>query len=371
MKRIILFYISEFGGHSKAASNIKEALLGRDPGLMLKSINGFGYFYPRTEKFVDSVYTAVIKHMPYVWGGLYDRKPIVKHLSPLRRFANEHTFKPLSRLLKEFPADCFVATQAFPCGLVADFKVHFGITIPLVAVVTDYYPHGFWLHPAVDKYVVACDAAKQALLREGVSEEKIEILGIPISVKFLTSQPREQSAKELGLKERLRSVLIMGGGLGIGPIAKIAQILDDSSGDFQTIVVCGKNKKLYHWFMRNKTRFKKPLFCFEYVDFVHRLMDASDVIVTKSGGITISEALAKGLAIIITRPIPGQEERNVNYLLGKQAVLRADDPYVIGDIAKGLLEDSQKMSDLKARAKSIALANSSLRIADLIITLSS
>ncbi|MEI8349694.1 MAG: glycosyltransferase [Candidatus Omnitrophota bacterium] len=369
MKRIILFYISEFGGHSKAASNIKEALLERDPSLLLRNVNGFGYFYPRTEKFVDGMYTAVIKHVPYLWGSIYDRKPIIKNLNPLRKFVNERTFEPLSRLLQEFPADCFVATQAFPCGLVADFKKHFGIKIPLVAVVTDYHPHGFWLHPAVDKYVVACSEAKEALIREGVNEDKIEILGIPISVKFLTSQPREQVVREFGFNEQLRTVLIMGGGLGIGPIAKIAQTLDDSSCDFQTIVVCGKNKKLYEWFIDNKSRFKKPIFCFEYVDFIHRLMDVADVIVTKSGGITISEALAKGLAIIITKPIPGQEERNVNYLLSKQAVIRADEPALVGEEAKKLLEDAQNMFGLKERAKRISLANSSLRIAELIIRL--
>jgi processive 1,2-diacylglycerol beta-glucosyltransferase len=367
VKNIIIFYISEFGGHSKAANNIKEALLYKNPGLSVQTINGFGHFYPRTEKFADSLYTTVVRHLPAIWGKIYDRKKIIKNLSPLRRWVSAHTFKKLANFIKKTSPDCFVATQAFPCGLIADFKENFNCKIPLIAVVTDYHPHGFWMHKAVDKYVVASCEARDVLIGSGIAREKIEILGIPISFKFLNHSAKEDVANELKFTKEVKSILIMGGGLGIGPIEKIAEELDKSTASFQIITVCGKNEKLYKWFEKNKQRFTKPLFYFGYVDFVNKIMDFADIIITKSGGITISEALAKGLAIIVSNPIPGQEEHNVNYLLKNDVVVRADDPQEIGKVARELLESSEKMSHFKENAKRISSPDSSLRIADLIL----
>ncbi|MFA5008657.1 MAG: glycosyltransferase [Candidatus Omnitrophota bacterium] len=367
MKNIIVFYISEFGGHNKAANNIKEALLYKDSSVSVENINAFGYFYPRTEKFADYLYTTVIKNFPVIWERIYDKKKVIKNLSPLRKWVSMHTFRKLSVFIKKFSPDCFVATQAFPCGLIADFKDSFNCKIPLIAVVTDYHPHGFWIHKAVDKYVVASSEAKDVLINNGIAPEKIEILGIPISVKFLNDSSRDDVAKELGFIRESKSILIMGGGLGLGPIEEIARELDNSAVSFQIIIVCGKNDKLYKWFEKNKQHFTKPVFCFRYVDFVNKIMDFADIIVTKSGGITISEALSKHLAIIVSNPIPGQEENNVNYLLKNKAVIRADKPQEIGSAARELFENREKMNFYKENSKRISLPDSSLKIAELIL----
>lgn len=366
MKRVIVFYISDFGGHSKAAENIKEAFLAKYPDVEVLSINGFGYFYPYWEKIVDSIYTTVIKHIPRLWGRLYDRRGVLDSLRPYRGLANRLAFSKIMRLIKDFNPDAIVATQAFPCGLAADLKKSFNLKIPLIAVVTDYHPHRFWIHSCIDKYVVASSQAKDILIKEGVQDYKIEILGIPISLKFLNSSPTEKYCSQLGLSPNLNTVLIMGGGLGIGPIKKIAQYLDVLSGNFQIIVVCGRNKTLYNWFERNLDKFKKPIFCFGYIDFIHKLMGFCDIIITKAGGITVSESLAKGLAIIIANPIPGQEERNVNYLLSRGAVVKADTAQDIKEAVQMFLRDKQRMDYFKQRAKDCSFMNSSLKITDLI-----
>ena len=366
-KRIIVFYINEYGGHSRAALNIKEAFEYRHSNLEVLGINGLGYFYPRGEKVVDFAYSTVIKHIPSFWGRIYDRKRIIKKLTPFQALVNRVAFRKLIQLIKRFSPSCFVATQAFPCGVVADFKEKYGLKIPLIAVVTDYLPHRFWIHPAVDKYVVACHEAKNILIREGVKEEKIDILGIPISVNFLNSYPRKDIASELGFVADLSSVLVMGGGWGLGPLEEIARELDELESNLQIIAVCGRNQKAYDWFVSNKHNFKKPVFPFGYIDYVNKLMDFSDIIITKAGGITVSEALAKGLAMIITNPIPGQEERNVNYLLQKEAILKVDGAFQIKEAVKELMEDKKSMYHLKERAKHISFIDSSLRIVDLVL----
>jgi processive 1,2-diacylglycerol beta-glucosyltransferase len=369
MKKVIIFHISDFGGHSKAAENIKEALLYRRQDLSALNINGFGYFYPHAEKLTDFLYAFIIKKYPQFWGRIYDRKKIIKNLSPLQKSINKHAFNKLSSLIKDFSPDCFVATQAFPCGIVGDFKQNYGVVTPLVAIVTDYYPHRFWIHPLVDKYVVACQKAKEILIKEGVSPGKIEILGIPISIKFIDCCQRKKIAEELGFYENLDTVLIMGGGWGIGPLENIAKKLDDCSHNFQIIIVCGQNKKLYDWFDKNKHNFRKPLFYFGYIDFIYKLMGFADIIITKGGGITISEALAKGLAIVTVKSIPGQEERNVNYLLEENAIIKADETANIIDCINSLLSDRSKLERLRNRAREISSVDSSLKIADLILGL--
>ncbi len=368
-KKVHIFHISEFGGHNKAAQNLKEALLYKNPQIDVLSLNGLGYFYPRGEKVVNSIYTTVIKHFPYLWGSIYDRRKVIKTLTPYRKLINRFAFSRFSKLITRYPPDCFVATQAFPCGLIADFKEREALDIPLIAIVTDYHPHRFWVHPCVDRYIVACGEAKDVLIKEGVDKEKIKILGIPISVKFLTTYPKKQISEELGFVSGLDSVLIMGGGLGIGPIKSIAKKLDSLSHSFQIIVVCGQNEKLRKWFIKNKAKFKKPIFVFGYTENIHKIMDFSDMIITKGGGITISEALAKGLCIIVTHPIPGQEERNLTYLSKMQAVVDVKLAKDIGGIVDWLLQNKKKMYFLREKAKENSFIDSSLRIVDLILEL--
>ncbi|MFH1771469.1 MAG: glycosyltransferase [Candidatus Omnitrophota bacterium] len=366
MKKILIFYISDGGGHSKAADNIKEAFKYRDPQAQVITMNGLGYFFPYWEKIIDFLYTAVIKHIPSVWGKIYDREPVVRRLTPCRKFVSILAFKKLSRLINKIKPDCIIATQAFPCGLVADYKQKLSLDIPLVAVVTDYYPHKFWIHKTIDKYVVACPEAKEVLVQEGVDKSKIKLLGIPISVKFMGTFSRSETAVSFGMDKIKPAVLLMGGGSGFGPIQKVSRELERLDLDFQIIVLCGRNKKLYKWFSRNKRKFKKHLFYFSYIECVNKIMDFSNIIITKAGGITVSEALAKGLSIIITRPIPGQEERNVGYLLKKEAIVEADNPHHSAELVKSLILDKKKMYNLKENAKTISFIDSSLRIYDLI-----
>lgn len=367
MKKVAIFHISKLGGHNKASRNLQEAFSYRSPDIDTLSINGFGYFFPYAEKIVDFSYTSLIKYSPSIWGKIYDKNKVVKGLKPYRYFLSKFAFKKLSNFIKEFKPHCFVATQAFPAGVIADFKKKAGLNTPLVSVVTDYHPHRFWIHPCVDGYIVSSQEAKDVLITEGVEEEKIKILGIPISLKFLTSYPREEICSEFGFLNNVPAVLVMGGGLGIGPIKKIVKEIDDLKCDLQTIVICGSNKTLYRWFARKEMKFKKPLFYFGYVDFVNKLMDFSDIIITKAGGITVSEALSKGMAIIITNPIPGQEEKNVDYLRSKNAIIREDDISKIGEEVEGLLTDKKTMYALKEQAKDNSFIDSSLRIVDLIL----
>jgi processive 1,2-diacylglycerol beta-glucosyltransferase len=158
----------------------------------------------------------------------------------------------------------------------------------------------------------------------------------------------------------------MGGGLGIGPIEEITKLLDDLDEPFQMIVVCGQNEKLYYWFQKKEKTFKKPIFYFGYVNFVNQLMDFADIIITKGGGLTVSEALAKGLATIVVSPIPGQEERNTNYLVERGALIKASVVGEVPTLVVQLLKDKNYLFSLKEKSRQNVIVDCSLRIANLV-----
>ncbi|MCM8773330.1 MAG: hypothetical protein NC820_01140 [Candidatus Omnitrophica bacterium] len=367
MKRILIFHISDFGGHKQASQNIEEAIRYLDKEVEVININGMSYFYPLAEKVVGFIYNLIIKHLPYIWAELYDKNSVIKLLTPLKNLVHRVKFRRLYKLIIDFKPHSIVATQAFPCGLAGEVKSHYGLGFRLFAILTDYYPHGFWLHPKIDTYIVACKEAQISLCLRGVEENKVKIFGIPISLKFLNSYSKEGIAENFGFSLNLPAVLIMGGGFGLGPIREIVWELDRLDVPLQLIVVCGRNSSLFNWFKRREKLFKVPLFYYGYVNFVNKLMDFADIIITKAGGITISEALCKGLGIIVINPLPGQEERNVDYLQEKKAVIKADTVEEVPFLVRGLLTHKNELYALRERAKAVSIKDSSLRIAEYIL----
>ncbi|MCF7888235.1 MAG: glycosyltransferase [Candidatus Omnitrophica bacterium] len=363
---IHIFHISNFGGHSQAALNIKEAILAKNNNAKVVNLNSFQYFYPRTEKVIDAIYKLVIKRIPSLWGKAYDHKMVAKHLRPWHTVVNYICFPKLRKYIKTKKPNCFITTQAFPCGIIADYKKKYKAKIPLIAVVTDFHPHRFWMHPYVDQYIVASDEAKMTLVKEGVAEAKIAVFGIPISIKFMNHSFDKELMKKLGFSSQLKSILVMGGGLGIGPIEKIVTNLDYLRHNFQIIVVCGKNKSLYRKLKKIKNKIKKPLFVFKYIEYIDKIMDFSDIIITKAGGITVSEALAKRIAIIITNPIPGQEELNVDFLIRRNAIIKADTLKQINESVANLIDNPDKLRFFKENAEKNSSGDSSANIANLI-----
>ncbi len=367
MKKVLILHISQFGGHKKASENIKEALIFKEPNLEVINLNGFAYLSPHIEKFISFIYTLTIKYFPLLWGKIYDKKKLIKTITPLSKLINLIAVPKFLSLIRKIDPGVIVATQAFPCGIIAELKKNQRIDVPLIGVVTDYYPHRLWIHQGVDLYVVACQEAKEIFIAEGVNPKKVRVLGIPISVNFLRVYDKKELAKEFSFALNTNTILLMGGGLGIGPIKRIAKTLDEVEEELQLIVICGKNKKLFSWFKKRAKYFKKRLFYFGYIDFVNKLMDFSDIIITKAGGLTISEALAKGMATIVVNPIPGQEERNVRYLEKKETILRVNSVKEIGNLINALLKNKNVLFSLKKNALQNAIVDSSLRIVNLIL----
>jgi processive 1,2-diacylglycerol beta-glucosyltransferase len=359
-KRILLMYISQVSGHRSAAMAIE-----RDAEVL--NINAFQYTNPLTEKIIHRLYMAMLRKIPKIWDFLYDNPKIVQRTERLKEAINRMNSPKLKNLLDEFKPDAIACTQAFPCGMVSTYKKMYNSRIPLVAVLTDYVPHSYWIYDNVDYYISPSKEVSQKLALKGIPQNKIHCFGIPFDPKFNDSVLKEKVIQQLSLDVSLPVILLMGGGHGIGPIEKIIRSLENTGVNFQEIVVAGVNKKLYNFLKKNMPKFKKKIVLFEYVDNIHELMSIADIILTKPGGVTTAEALAKKLPMIIVNPLPGQEASNTAYLTAQGAAIKIDKPEDISKAVTDLFSHRERLNYLSEAASRISKPNSSLDIARLLL----
>lgn len=343
-------YISQVSGHRQGAVAISKSLKSLDPDCEVLSINGFGYTYPVMEKIINTAYMGVIKRAPKIWEYLYDNPKVIKFSEKWKQSIHRSSHKKLKPLIDEFKPDVVVCTQAFPCGMVADYKMTHQLPMTVIGVLTDYAPHLYWLHEGVDYYVVPSQEASDRYVKEGVLQGSIKIFGIPIRTKFAEQVGAGNVARKLGLDLNIPTILIMGGGQGLGPMKEAVKSLVRLERPLQLIVICGTNVKLVHWIKKIQRRTSKRIIFYDYADNVDELMEVSTLIVSKPGGMTTSECLAKGLPMVIVDPIPGQEERNSQFLVNQGVAIRVDDKRHIGREINILLNNPKRLASMRQAA---------------------
>jgi processive 1,2-diacylglycerol beta-glucosyltransferase len=367
-KKILLMYITSNSGHYRASLAIENALKTLSPGILTMNINGFAYTNPIFEKLINRTYMSVIKNKPEVWEYLYDNPKVLKSVQGMRNAIHRSNSKKLKVLIQdEFKPDAVVCTQAFPCGMVADYKKYLGLDLPLLGVLTDHAPHSYWIFDNVDYYIVPSEVSRSHFIRNGVDDARIRVFGIPINPRFSNRHKKEDICKKFGLDSRKRTVLIMGGSQGMGPVEKMVDALERIAFDFQILAVCGINKRLQKILSKKEKRYKKKMLSFGLVENVDELMEISDIIITKPGGLTTSEALAKNLPMIIIHPIPGQETKNTEFLLQQGVALRAEDEDDVSVLVQELFSNSVKLDEMRKKADLIKKPNSAMDIAQLIL----
>lgn len=346
-KRILLMYISQVSGHRQSAYAIQKSLKAIQPDCEIKSVNGFGHAFPVVEKIVNTAYMGVIKRAPQIWEYLYDNPKIIEKFRDLKEKIHKVSHKKLDPLLTEFKPDVVICTQAFPCGMAADYKLANKSAFKVVGVLTDFAPHLYWLHEGVDYYVVPSDEARDRFIKEKVAPSQIKVLGIPIRDKFSEKFDRSALAAKLGVSLDIPTILIMGGGQGLGPMKEAVKSLMRLPRPLQLIVIAGTNVKLLNWLNKLRRRTDKKILFYSYAHNVEELMEISTLIVSKPGGLTTSECLAKGLPMIIIDPIPGQEERNAQFLVSGGMGMRAAHKREIAQHINALLDDPQRLQGMR------------------------
>lgn len=318
--KALFFSVSIGAGHDLAAQAVAAKLRDMVPDASIEIVDTFKYINPVLNKVVAGSYMETLRFTPKVWGYLYEQAEEGERMIDLGQIMNKLLTRKLEELIQDYKPDVIICTHAFPCGIISTLKAKKSLDIPLVAILTDFTIHSFWLHPHVDAYIIPSEGLKYPMVQCGIDPKLIQPVGIPIRTQFEDISDKQSLRKELGLEDKI-TLLVMGGGLGLGSMSQIVEILGNAEVDLQVLVVTGRNLKLKNKLERLQT--KNKLHLYGFVDFVSKLMGAADFIITKPGGLTTAEVLATGLPMIIVAPLPGQEERNTEFLLNSGVAVKA------------------------------------------------
>lgn len=373
-KKVLITYATAGIGHKKASIAIKAALdKKKNEDLDVRIIDVLDFTNAFLKKIYISVYIILVNHIVLVWAILYyllDFRIIHCFLYPLRRMSHLLNFRKLMTFMLEFKPDVVISTHFLTADLCYYLRKKYGLKFHLINVITDYRAHSFWVADNIDTYIVAHEKTRMDLMQKwGVDSNRIKIMGIPAEPKFSIKHDKKSIRDKLGLPLDQFTILLMGGGYGVGPILKILKILEDSKLSLSLLIVCGHNKKLYDGinnFNKNPFLYIKN---YQFVDNVDELMAASDVYVGKAGGINTTEALAQDLPIIFVRPIPGQEKRNARLIVDSDAAIRLRRIADLVDIIKELMESKEKIKLIKENINRIKRPDAASDIADFIVSL--
>jgi processive 1,2-diacylglycerol beta-glucosyltransferase len=370
-RRFLLLHITltTSSGHARASLALEEALRRLEPDAHIARVDAFEYTSQFVRWAMARSYFSLIRHQPDIWEYLYDNPAVHRQVVYFRSLVHRYHAKKLEQLLTTVRPDVIACTQAYPCGIVADFKKRHGLHIPLVGVLTDYAPHLYWFHDAVEAYVVPSEQVKRRFLVRGVAAEKVHVLGIPIDPTFLEPVDAQAVATQFRLDLAQPIVLIMGGGSGFGQLRDIVRSLDTLPQPCQLVVLTGTNRPLLRWLTRQT--FRHRVLPLGYTPAVPQLMHIATLLISKPGGLTTSEALAKRLPLVIVNPIPGQEAYNARFLLSQGAAVQAGPSHTVRQTVRDLLESPDRLEVLRRRITELAHPNAAFDAARLIRALAS
>lgn len=351
--KILILSASIGSGHTRAALALQK-IFGESAQVvdfMAKEISLLNWL---TKKF----YLAALRFIPDLYDRIYKLADGKKVGVSTRFLSSALMYLPFARLLNKFRPDVVICTHPFPEAAASLWKFLHAKSernFLLAAVLTDYSLHEIWIFGEVDAYFVATEEMRRELSTHCRAGQKIFATGIPIDEKFSRVEKIPDAPRT--------TILIMGGGLGLGSIEETLAELDKVELPLKILVVAGQNENLLARLWR--TKISHPLEIFGYVSQVDKLMAAADLLITKPGALTMTEAFAAGLPLILHAPIPGPEFKNATYAVAHGAAISVGDKK-ISAVVKELLSDPLRLAEMKLCAKKISNPCAAAEIVELI-----
>ena len=366
--RILFLSVPTWQGHHQTCKALEEYYAGRE-GIECQTLDVVDNVSPLLADSLSNAYLISTIATPKVYGtfyGLAEKRDVSKN-SGVGKLVKSILNKKLMKFLKEYNPDVIVATHIFSAIAISYLKRKYPFRAKTVAVITDFTVHPFWEDVDIDYYITATELLDYQTMHKGYPPEKVKPFGIPISPKFAVSRPKEEARRELGLADKFTVLLMMGSmGYGNDTMDNIRR-LDALDADLQLITVCGNNKKLK---MRiDKMAKQKRFINYGFTHNVDVLMDAADCIITKPGGLSTSEALAKNLPIIMLDPIPGQEDRNEEFMLNNGLAMSISATFTVDEAIYQLIHHPYRIKQLKENMKFIAKPNSARDMGEFLISI--
>lgn len=333
--KVIILTMSTGNGHHIASRALCEYLKSRDIDAQI--VDAYKYFNKIFSDLLEKGYLLATRYTPYVYGKFY--RNIEKHdhtdsKITWSHFCNSFVARQFARYISKQNPDMVVSTHPLASYLITRYKSKKLVNTKTIGIITDFCVHPYWEQTKMDYYVCANELIVNQLVKKGISEDKILPFGIPIEMKFSEKTDKSEARKMLGIEDK-KTVFVITGSMGYGNTAKYIRALDRMNEDFQIISVCGNNSAMKKHIDSLKTN--KKIYNYGFVNNVNLMMDASDIIITKPGGLTVSEAIAKKLPVILVDPIPGQEDRNREFLLNNGLAVGVSETLPVDEVLYELL----------------------------------
>jgi processive 1,2-diacylglycerol beta-glucosyltransferase len=357
MTTLLVLSVSAGAGHVRAADAIVKAAEAAHPSMRATHVDLLSLVPKDFKKLYGEQYIKLVERLPQLWSFLYsksDRPSRDSLIGKLKRAAEKLNTRKLSGEIERLAPDAILCTHFLPAELLSRQKAKGRKLPPLWVQVTDFDVHALWVHPHVDRYCVASEEVAFRLADRGVPREKISVTGIPVMPQFSTPLERAECARELGIAADKFTVLMMAGGAGVGSLDEMARRVLQLPGDLQIVALAGRNADLLKRLQALAKQHPGKLFPLGFTTTVERVMTAADLVVSKPGGLSVSECLAKNRPMLLVSPIPGQEERNADYLLETGAAIKAVDAATLEFKLGRLLADRARLTSMSAAAKRIA-----------------
>ncbi len=313
-KRVLLLSEGFGSGHTQAAYALAVGLRQLNPDIQTRVIELGKFLNPVLGPWIVSAYRKTVSKQPKLVGMMY-RTNYNRSMNRFTQLALHRIFyTQTSQVIEQLKPDAIVCTHPVPNAVVARLK-RLGLNVPLYTLITDYDAHGTWTSPEVNKYLVSTPVVKRKLMAHGIASGRIEVTGIPVHPNFWTTHDKRAIQEELQLKQ-MPTVLVMGGGWGLlGDGNRLYEYMAGFRDKIQMIFCVGNNEEMKEK-LETDPHFQHPnIRILGFTREVNKLMDASDLLITKPGGMTCTEGLSKGIPMLFYEPIPGQEEENCEYFV--------------------------------------------------------
>lgn len=362
---IMLLYASAGAGHKRAAEALASAFGKAAPSASITTRDILDFTPALFRKSYAEGYLRIVRRAPELWSYMYaksDRTSPTPWRRKVRAAFNKVNAGDFLKFCDKSAPDVVVCTHFLPLEMLSTRFRRKTPRFLYAGVVTDFAVHSLWMFPNVPVYYVATDEAKRHMTRAGCPAGTIRVTGIPVDPVFSRTEPAREARKRLGLDPDLPAVLLLSGGFGVGPTTDLIAAFREDRPACQLLVVAGANAAMKARAELTAAGLPRPVKVFGFVNNMHELMDAADIVVSKPGGLTTSEVLAKGKPLIIVDPIPGQEQRNAEFLMEAGAGVRlhdiADAPFRVAE----MLENPGRLEAMKRNASAIGRPNAAADI---------
>lgn len=353
-KRVAILTLSVGSGHVRASEVVAQALGEGGEQVEVQTFDAvelarswFVWVYVRS-------YWWMLRHLPEAWRYLFERRQLKRHRATAPQWVFRRGCAPVLQRLKSFLPHLVVVTEVGAAEIAALGRREGWFNAPILAVQTDFQTELPWAQREIDVYCVGSDEAKRQLIEWGISLNRILVCGIPIDPAFALPFERAELLSALGMDAHRPVVLVMGGGMGPVPLDQVAQSLALCGLPLQVAVVAGHDREMLARLEKLRGKVPLDLYLFGWSNKVPELMAAADLLITKPGGVTAAEALAAGLPMVLTHPIPGPEERHLGYLEARGVAASAATVAAIPQTVYQLLSNRGRLEAMARRARELA-----------------